>query len=59
MDAAYDGRVYKFAENLMKKNHRVLGLSANHIAKWASSTFPKYSHTAFFEGLEEGQQEIL
>lgn len=59
MQAAYDGRVFEFAKNLIKKDHKVLGMMADHAAKWAVPAAKKYGHVGFFEGIEEGQQEIL
>ena len=59
MQSVYDNRVYRFAEKLMKKDHKILGLMANHAAQWAKPTIAKYAHVGFLEGLEEGQQEIL
>jgi hypothetical protein len=44
---------------LIKKDHKVLGMMADHAAKWAIPAAKKYGHVGFFEGIEEGQQEIL
>lgn len=43
----------------MQKDHKVLGLMANHFSKWAGPTAKKYAHVGILEGLEEGQQEIM